>query len=274
MLRYAYNSNGLQNHRLEDAVALVAEAGYDGIALTLDIQHLDPAKPSLAKRAYVLRGHLEDAGLGCVVETGARFLLDPRHKHEPTLVSPTHQERERRLDFLKQAIEVAHVLEAECVSCFSGIPHVLELEAARGVLLEGLERLNAYAAGKGVRLALEPEPGMAIADLDDALAVLPQEQWLALDLGHCLVTGERDPAAAVREFAPRAATITVEDMRRGEHLHLPFGEGDLDLPGVLAAITEVGFGGLVCVELSRESHRAHELVPASIAALRAAEEAA
>ena len=114
---------------------------------------------------------------------------------------------------------------------------------------------------------------MAVADLDDALAVLPETQWLALDVGHCLVTGERDPAEAVREFAPRAATITVEDMKRGEHLHLPFGEGDLDLPSVLRAITDVGFHGLVCVELSRESHRAHELVPASLQALRTAERA-
>ncbi len=273
MLRYAYNSNGLQNHRLDDVVGLLAEAGYDGIALTLDVQHLDPALPSLAKRAFLLKQRLDDAGLGCVIETGARYILDPRRKHEPTLVSATQEERERRLDFFKDAIEVAHVLEAECVSCFAGIPHVLELDEAREALLEGLDRLNAYAATKGVRVALEPEPGMAVADLDDALAVLPPDQWLALDVGHCLVTQERDPADAVREFAHRAATITVEDMRRGEHVHLPFGEGDIDLPAVLAAIIDVGFRGLVCVELSRESHRAHELVPASIAALRAAEAA-
>ena len=273
MLRYAYNTNGLQNHRLEHAVELVADAGYDGLAITLDIHHLDPAAPFLAKRAFVLRQRMDALGLGCVIETGARYLLDPRAKHEPTLVSATAAERERRLDFLKQAVDVAHVLEAECVSCFAGVPHVLAPDAARAALLEALERLNGYAAAKGVRVALEPEPGMAVADLDDALAVLPEEQWLALDVGHCLVTGEREAADAVREFAHRAATITVEDMRRGEHVHLPFGEGDIDLPSVLAAITDVGFRGLVCVELSRESHRAHELVPASIAALRAAERA-
>lgn len=272
-MRYAYNTNGLQNHRLEHAVELVADAGYDGLAITLDIHHLDPQAPFLAKRAFVLRQRLDALGLGCVIETGARYLLDARRKHEPTLVSATAEERERRLDFLREAVDVAHVLEAECVSCFAGVPRVLALEEARAVLLDGLDRLNAYAQIKGVRVALEPEPGMAVADLDDALTVLPEEQWLALDVGHCLVTGERDPAAAVREFAARAATITVEDMKRGEHVHLPFGEGDIDLPAVLAAIAEIGFPGLVCVELSRESHRAHELVPASIAALRAAEPA-
>ena len=91
---------------------------------------------------------------------------------------------------------------------------------------------------------------------------------LALDTGHCLVTGEREPAAAVREFAGRLGTVTVEDMRRGVHEHLPFGEGDMDVPGVLGALEEVGFGGLVCVELSRESHRAHAAIPEAISYLK------
>ena len=33
-LRYAYNTNGAANHRLDDALHLIAGAGYDGVALT------------------------------------------------------------------------------------------------------------------------------------------------------------------------------------------------------------------------------------------------
>ena len=40
-LRFAYNTNGTANHRLDDAIDLIAEAGYQGVALTLDI-HVDP----------------------------------------------------------------------------------------------------------------------------------------------------------------------------------------------------------------------------------------
>jgi D-psicose/D-tagatose/L-ribulose 3-epimerase len=57
-------------------------------------------------------------------------------------------------------------------------------------------------------------------------------------------------------------------MRRGEHVHLPFGEGDMDVAGVLAALDEVGFAKLVCVELSRDSHRADTMVPRALAQLR------
>ena len=264
-MRYAYNTNGLQNHRLQDAIDLVADAGYDGIALTLDIHHLDPFAPGLERRAR----ELDLRGLGTVIETGARFLLDPRAKHEPTLVS--RHGRERRVDFLRRAIDVAAVLGSECVSLWAGVPAPdVSADEAWDWLRSGLEQVRVHAARREVTIAIEPEPGMLVATLDDFLE-LDDDVPLALDLGHCLVTGERDPAAAVREFAGRLGTVAIEDMRRGEHVHLPFGEGDMDVPGCLAAVDEVGFEGLVCVELSRESHRAHELVPASLEVLRAAQ---
>jgi sugar phosphate isomerase/epimerase len=93
---------------------------------------------------------------------------------------------------------------------------------------------------------------------------------LALDTGHCLVTGDRDPAQAVRDCAGDLGTVAVEDMRRGVHEHLPFGEGDMDTASVLRALAEVGYDRLVTVELSRDSHRAHEMVPRALAYLKAA----
>jgi sugar phosphate isomerase/epimerase len=60
-------------------------------------------------------------------------------------------------------------------------------------------------------------------------------------------------------------------MRRGDHTHLPFGQGDMDVSAILAALHEVGFRGLVSVELSRESPRAHQAIPEAIAYLREAE---
>ncbi|HYZ63720.1 MAG TPA: TIM barrel protein, partial [Acetobacteraceae bacterium] len=92
---------------------------------------------------------------------------------------------------------------------------------------------------------------------------------LALDTGHCLVTGERDPAAAIIEFAARLGTVAIEDMKRGVHVHLPFGEGDMDMPAILRALDAISFAKLVCVELSRESHRADTMIPASLEYLRA-----
>ena len=50
-LRFGYVSNGLSDHRLEDALELLAENGYAGVALTLDHIHFDPLAPRLRARA-------------------------------------------------------------------------------------------------------------------------------------------------------------------------------------------------------------------------------
>ncbi len=270
-LRFAYNTNGTASHRLDDALVLLGEAGYSGVALTLDVNHFDPFAPDWEAAAERLRRRIGDLGLGSVIETGARYLLDPRAKHEPTLVSADPAGRERRVAFLRRAIDVGAVLGSEAVSFWAGVPKPgVDRDEARDWLGEGLAAVTAYAVERGVVPALEPEPGMLVETVDDyrALADGLAGLRLALDLGHLLVTGERDPAAAVREFAGRIGTISIEDMKRGEHVHLAFGEGDMDIPTTLGALEEIGFAGLVCVELSRDSHRADTMIPAAMRYLK------
>lgn len=274
MLRYAYNTNGASNHRLDDALTLIVEAGYDGVALTLDHHHFDPFAPDLARRAEGLAARLHERGLGLVVETGARFLLDFRVKHEPTLIHPEKKGRARRLDFLTRALDVAAACEGETVSFWSGVPPPgVRREEAWRWLEEGVAAVVERAEARGVDASFEPEPGHLAETVDDFNRLRAQVPGLklALDTGHCLVTGERDPAEAVLEFEDCLGTVAIEDMRHGVHEHLPFGRGDLDVRAVLGALREARFNRLVCVELSRESHRAHEAIPASLRFLKEAE---
>jgi L-ribulose-5-phosphate 3-epimerase len=116
-LRFGYGTNGFTNHRLDDALTVLADLGYQGVALTLDHQHLDPYADGLAARVGALADRLRDLGLGVVIETGARYLLDPWHKHAPTLL---HDDRHRRVDFLRRAVAIGADLGAEAVSCWAG----------------------------------------------------------------------------------------------------------------------------------------------------------
>ena len=275
-LRYAYNTNGAASHRLDDALTLIAEAGYDGVALTLDHHHLDPLSKRWEAEAERVARRLRDLALGSVVETGARYLLDPRQKHEPTLLTRDPEGRARRVAFLCRALDVAGVLGSETVSFWAGVPRAgVTREAAIAWLHEGLARVLDHAERVGVEASFEPEPGMLIETVAeyDRLTERHPRLRLALDTGHCLVTEDTEPADAVRAYASRLGTVAIEDMRRGDHTHLPFGEGDMDVAGVLSALTAVGFSRLVCVELSRESPRAHEAIPESIAYLKRAEAA-
>ena len=271
-LRFAFNTNGAANHRLNDALTLIAEAGYDGVALTLDIHHLDPYDPDFLLNTRHLAARLTALNLGLVVETGARFLLNPRAKHEPTLLTADEAGRAHRIDFLTRALTVVAECGGEAMSFWAGVPKPgVSREQARSWLLQGVEEVVRRAEAMGVVAALEPEPGMLIETVDDWQAIGIPGLRLALDTGHCLVTGERDPAAAIREFAGMLGTVTIEDMKRGSHVHLPFGEGDMDVPSVLAALQAIAFPKLICVELSRESHRADTMIPGALAALRAAQ---
>ena len=197
-MKFAYNTNGAANHRLDDALGLIADAGYDGVALTLDIHHLDPFAPDFAEQRRRFARRLQALKLGCVVETGARFLLDPRAKHEPTLVTADAAGRARRVEFLSRALEVAAETGADAMSFWAGVPKPgVAHPDAMAWLRDGVEQVVRRAEALGTVAALEPEPGMLIETADDWAALDLPGLRLALDTGHCIVTGERDPADAV-----------------------------------------------------------------------------
>jgi sugar phosphate isomerase/epimerase len=275
-LTFGYNTNGFAHHRLEDALAILAELGYGSVALTLDYHALDPFEPELPRRTERLRTLLDRLRLRSVVETGARFLLDPRRKHQPTLLSPRPDERAARLEFLRRAVRVAHELGSDAVSFWSGAPaDAAPHDALLGRLAEGCKTLCEDAAGRGVRLAFEPEPGMLI-DSMARFAVLSRlvdhpAFGLTLDVGHLHCQGELPVADHVRRWLGVLWNVHIEDMRRGVHEHLMFGEGEIDFGPVLAALRQAGYAGGVHVELSRHSHDAVETARRALAFLRAAE---
>lgn len=272
-LRLAYNTNGASSHRLDDAIALIADSGYQGVALTLDHHHLDPFADNWRRHTEELCRRLDDLGLGTVIETGARYLLDPREKHEPTLLHPAPEGRARRVEFLARAIEIASILGSETVSFWAGVPKPeVDRDQAMKWLHDGIALVCDHADEAGVTVSLEPEPGMLVETVADYRMVAERHPSLrlALDTGHCLVTQDIAPDAAIRSHAEAIGTISVEDMKIGDHTHLPFGSGDVDLPAVVGALHDIAFTGLVCVEYSRESPRAHLAIPEAAAALRAA----
>jgi len=255
-----YNTNGLAHHDLFDAVELLAEIGYRGVAITIDHNALPPGGNDVRRQTARLRQRLEQLGMRSVVETGARFLLDPRMKHEPTLLSA---DCGRRIGFYKYAIDCAAELGSDCVSLWSGaIREPIAGRQAMDRLVEGLREVLEYAAGRDMPLGFEPEPGMLIDSLrafEELLKRIDSPNLrLTLDVGHLQCQGETPIAEMIRRWASRLANVHLDDARRGTHEHLTFGEGEIDFPPVLQALADVGYTGGVFVELSRHSHEGPE----------------
>ncbi|MFD6179026.1 MULTISPECIES: sugar phosphate isomerase/epimerase family protein [unclassified Isoptericola] len=273
--RLGYGTNGFGDHPLATALDVLDDVGYDAVALTLGFPHLDPFAPDadaqvarVAERLARMRG---GAGAAVVVETGTRYLLDPWVKHRPTLVDA---EADARLRYLERAVDVAAALDAECVSFFSGILPAGDRPAEGWARLrDRLPRLLEHARARGVRLSLEPEPGMLVETVDDALrlrddlGVAGDDLGLTVDVGHCLVVEPDGVVGALRAAAPHLANVQLDDMPATHHEHRPFGEGELDLPLVLATLAELGYAGVAAVELPRHSHDAPHLARRSLTAL-------
>jgi len=90
---------------------------------------------------------------------------------------------------------------------------------------------------------------------------------LTLDIGHLHCQGE-NIAEEIRRWQNCLLNVHIEDMRRGVHEHLMFGEGEIDFGPVLGALKEIGYAGGVHVELSRHSHDAVNTARRAIAFLR------
>jgi len=258
-----YNTNGFSHHRLEDALAILSALGYRAVGLTIDVHHA----PLDTTDFKDLGARLRALKLLPVVETGARFYLDPRRKHRPTLMDDP---KGTRLAFLLDCIDAAHEIGAPCVSLWSGAGDSWPR------LVKGLARVCDAADAKGIDIGFEPEPGMFVSTMkqyDELRRRLPHPRLcLTLDVGHvhCL---ESEPIAAIIDrYAPLLRNVHLDDHRRGVHEHLFFGDGEIGFGPVLAALRRAAKGRDLpaTVELSRHSHDAVATSKRALSFLRSA----
>jgi sugar phosphate isomerase/epimerase len=262
-----YNTNGFAHHRLEDAVEIISELGYQGVAWTPDVHHVDPLSPNFLRESGAFSDLCGNRGLKVIIESGARFVLDPRVKHQPTLISADGEGRRRRLDLLSRHIVLAsrETLHDRggvgCVSFWSGT--ATESAAPSELmsrLVDGCKRLADYAADREIRLAFEPEPGMFIDTMDTFAELHARVNHpafgLTVDVGHLVCNGELPVSKHLEAWKHVLWNVHIEDMRAGVHDHLMFGEGEVDFADVFAGLRAANYAGGVYVELSRHSYDA------------------
>ncbi len=120
-LRFGYGTNGFANHRLADALAVIADLGYDG-------RRADPRpRPPRPVRARTWPRRVAAVGRPArrarprpwSIETGARYLLDPWRKHAPTLLR--RRARTRGWTSCAARSTIGADLGAEAVSFWAGV---------------------------------------------------------------------------------------------------------------------------------------------------------
>jgi inosose dehydratase len=138
-------------------------------------------------------------------------------------------------------------------------------EAGWSRLAAGLDRLDRYAAGRGLRATLHPHVGTMVSSRDDVARVLDScGIALCLDTGHLLIGGT-DPVRLAREHGARVAHVHLKDVdaawarkvASGEvsyadavahGLYRPLGRGDVDVAQIVAVLEGAGYSGWYVLE--------------------------
>ncbi len=164
--------------------------------------------------------------------------------------------------YLRRAIEFAAELECPIVVSDEGpVPEEwMSLDQAFDVMCISLEAIIPHAQSHGVRYAMELHN--ALTARPDMLKKLltrfgPDELGVNFDTGNSFLAGN-DPVEYLREVADRVIHVHIKDIP-SEQLHLrgrvtgtrvgvAAGEGEIDLPGVVAVLSEAGYDGVLSVE--------------------------
>lgn len=123
---------------------------------------------------------------------------------------------------------------------------------AFGIFKSRLNELLRMAEYHGVKLALEPEPPGFIPRSSDMMELIEEMNSEALcinfDIGHAFLT-DADINDTIHMFGNRIVHAHIENLIRGEHLHRLLDDGDIDLKSCLAEMKNVGFSGVVALDL-------------------------
>jgi sugar phosphate isomerase/epimerase len=263
-----YNTNGMAHHDPLDAIQFLADTGYRAIGITIDHGWLSPRDDGPAVQLQQIKHALQQNEMISVIETGARFLLDPRNKHEPTLLNPDPVKSAQRIDFLKYCIDVAAELGSRCVSIWSGItPPGSNKHDSMETLVRILAPVLQHADDRNVDIGFEPEPGMLIdttGRFERLMHLIDSPRLkMTMDIGHLYCMSEVPIAEYLDRWQDHIINVHIEDMVSDKHEHLMFGDGQIHFPPVIEALHQIGYQDGIYVELSRHSHAADRIVPSA-----------
>jgi sugar phosphate isomerase/epimerase len=245
---FAYSTLACPGRRLEDALAVGAEAGYAGVELRLiDGELIDPAMSASQRRR--VSGACRQAGLPIVaVDSSIRVAAaaDP----DGTLAE------------IGAFLELAAGWDAPAIRVFGGdLPddpagRRQRLAAAAGLL----ERASDRAEKLGVRIGVETHDAFLASATVAELLALVASPWAGAvwDSHHPCRAGEsaQEVYAAI---GSRLVLAQVKDAARtgpgpADWRLVPLGEGDVPVRDMLRLLHQGGYDGWVSVEWEKRWH--------------------
>ncbi len=256
-VKFAFSSNAFVKHSLLEAIRIIAASGYEGIEIMADVPHAFPL-------------HLTDRDIrdirtallvhGLVVSNINAFMHNADgDTYHPSWIESDPRERAKRVDHTLRSIDLAVQLGASNISTEPGGPlEGISREEGLRLYREGLHAIEEKARQGGIKILIEPEPGLLIENSEEFLGLFesldPEVFGLNFDVGHFFCVRE-NPSELIRRIRPAIHHFHLEDIAENRvHHHLMLGMGAIDIRDVLDTILETGYGGFVTVELYTYDH--------------------
>lgn len=250
--RLAFSTNAFKRFTLKDALRSIANAGYTGAELLCDVPH---AYPPLFGDAQISETRQLMSQLGLEISNLNAFTLYAAGDvYRPSWIDD-EDARKMRLQHTLDCIALAKKIGAKNLSTEPGgpVPNGASRNTLEKIFLQGIREAEKTAQEHGIRILVEPEPGLLIENSSQFLSFIKDIQsdhvGLNFDIGHFYCVRE-DPEKLVYRLADHIGHFHLEDIAADRvHSHLVPGRGAIDFGAVFRAIDGIGYKGYVTVEL-------------------------
>lgn len=272
-MRFAHSTNVFRSRPLAEAVDGIAKAGFCGVEIIADRPHAFPddlTAPVVAELNRCLtEKKLKVCNLNSSLVTGMAEVYNPSWLEEDW------QHRETRIRYTLDCLRLASIMGVPSVSTSAGgeVPETMNQQDAWRLLVANVHRVLPLAARLGVKLLIEPEPGLLLETSEQALEFLKELEFheslgINFDAGHFYCVGE-DPCRSWEKLKCYVAHVHLDDVPASRsHRHTQLGEGAVDIPALLAAIEASAYQGYVTVKVDAHEPKPEEIVLASANYLR------
>ncbi|MGO8820257.1 MAG: sugar phosphate isomerase/epimerase family protein [Desulfomonilaceae bacterium] len=251
-MKFAFSSNAFLRYSLLETIKIVSGLGYEGIEIMADVPHAFPLHLT-DEDITTIRKALADNGLS-ISNINAFMHNADGDTYHPSWIENDRALREKRIDYTLRCIDLAEKLGARNISTEPGGPlDGISREDGLRLYIEGLMAVEGRAREKGIKILIEPEPGLLVENSVQFLDLIknldPTVFGINFDIGHFYCVNE-NPSQLIHSMKGYIHHFHLEDIAATRvHHHLMLGHGAIDLFEVLNTIEEIGYKGFVTVEL-------------------------
>lgn len=249
---FGYSTNAFVNYPLVEAIDRIAALGFKGVEIMGDRPHLYP--PDFGEKELGDIKALLDTHHMKITNINSFTLFAIGDTYLPSWIEPDKSRRDIRVRHTLESLHVARALDCKNISIPPGGPlNGMNPKEAMALFHDGLAQVIPTAEALGVKLLVEPEPGLMIENTSEFLefieAVASPAVGINFDIGHFYCAGE-DPARAFYALYKWVGHVHLEDIGSDRaHHHLVPGKGVIDFASVFDMMAILGYDGDISLEL-------------------------